>query len=74
MDQDFMQYVYARVEKAIIGDTECMELQSKCVEAQHDGNQELYDELSKQLNCISEVACYIQGYKDAMRIMINSQQ
>ena len=74
MDKDFMQYVYAGVEKAIAGNAECTDLLSKCVEAQHNGNRELYDELSQQLSCRSEEACYIQGYKDAMRIMINSQQ
>ena len=73
MNEDFMQYVYARTEKALTDNAEYMELQSKCAEAGHDimlQNKE-YESLSCKCECKAEELCYLQGYNDAMRMILN---
>lgn len=73
MDKDFMQYVYARIEKALTENAEYVKLQSKCAEAGHDimlHNKE-YEDLSSQLESKAEETSYMQGFKDGMRMILN---
>lgn len=56
MDKDFMQYVYARCEKALLEDIEYMELEK---------NSSDHDEIQAK----AEVLCYIKGYKDALNML-----
>lgn len=71
MNKDFMQYVYARTDKALIGNTEYMELQSKCAKAIERKDYDSYSEISDELQAKAEEICYIQGYRDAMAILVN---
>lgn len=71
MDKDFMQYVYARIEKALTENTEYMELQSKCVEAMKNHEDKLANDISDQMESLSEELCFLQGYNDAMRMILN---
>ncbi len=73
MDKDFMQYVYARIEKALTENDEYMKMQSKCVEARKNHEDKLANDISDQMESTAEELCYLQGYKDAMRMMLNIQ-
>lgn len=59
MDKDFMQYVYTRCSKALMEDAEYMELE-------HSDNPN-----ADILQAKAEELCYIQGFNDAMRIMLH---
>jgi|GEM_PF-1724335 len=75
MDNDFMQYVYARIEKALTENVEYVELQSKCAEAGSDimlQNKE-YEDITCQMEARAEELCYMQGYNDAIRMILNSK-
>jgi predicted component of viral defense system (DUF524 family) len=69
LDKDFIQYVYARIEKALIGNAEYKELQSKCVEASKGNDINLYENLSVEIEAKAEELCYMQGYKDGLRLV-----
>ena len=56
-DKDFMQYVYARIEKALTDNREYIEL---------EGNKDAEPE---EVQAKAEVLCYIQGYKDALSLL-----
>lgn len=74
MDKDFMQYVYARIEKALMENVEYKKLQSECFDAGHDvilRNNE-YEDLITKMSCMEQELCYIQGFNDAMKLIINS--
>lgn len=71
MDKDFMQYVYARCEKALSENDEYMELQSKCVEAMKNHEDELANDISDQMESMAEKLCYLQGCNDAIKMIIN---
>lgn len=60
MDKDFMQYVYARIEKALTENKEYMELES---------NKEAEPE---EIQARAEELCYIQGFNDAIKMILNS--
>lgn len=68
-----MQYVYVRIEKALVENAEYKELQSKCVDAQMDNNHALYEDLSVQIECKAEELCYMKGFNDAMQMMLSSK-
>ncbi len=71
-NDDFMQYVYERVEKALKENGEYMELQYKYVEAQNNNNNELANEIKNTMEARAEELCYIRGFNDAMQHIINS--
>lgn len=56
MDKDFMQYVYARCERALQEDMEYKELE-----------RESSDQDAIQAK--AEALCYIRGYKDALSML-----
>lgn len=56
MDKDFMQYVYARCERALQEDMEYKELE-----------REYSDQDAIQAK--AETLCYIRGYKDALSML-----
>lgn len=68
MDNDFMQYVYSRIDKALMGDEKYKELRSECNKAYRRKNTDLYDELLSQVEATEQELCYIQGFKDAMAL------
>lgn len=70
MDKDFMQYVYSRIEKTLTGNAKYMELQSACVKAAKN-DAKLHEELTSELEALEQELCYIQGYKDAMRMVLD---
>lgn len=73
MDKDFMQYVYARIEKALSENAEYMEIARKCGEVGNDimrQNKE-FEALVCQDECKAQEICYLQGYNDAMRMILN---
>jgi hypothetical protein len=75
MDKDFIQYVYARIEKALTENAEYMKLQDKLAKAGHDimlQNRE-YEDLTCQKEGMSQELCYMQGFNDAMRMILNSK-
>lgn len=66
MDNDFMKYVYAWIEKALLDNTEYRELQDKCADTSGNDNMEEYERLSCEIESKAEELSYIQGFKDAM--------
>jgi hypothetical protein len=70
MDKDFMQFIYARCEKALTGNAEYMELQSKCADARKNNDIDTYDNLSCELEARAQDLCYTQGFNDAMRMLL----
>jgi hypothetical protein len=66
MDKDFMQYVYARCEKALTENDEFMELQKKCADVGKDKNFNSYEELSYLIRAKTEELCYIRGFMDGL--------
>lgn len=71
MDKEFMKYVYARIEKALGENAEYMKLQSDLVKAHECKDYNSYIEISDEMEAKTTEACYIQGYKDAMRLLLN---
>jgi hypothetical protein len=71
MNDDFMQYVYVRIEKALTENKEYMELQKKCSEAMKNDDLKLYNDLTTQLDSLAEELCYLQGRNDTMRMILN---
>jgi hypothetical protein len=73
MDKDFIQYVCARIEKALTESAEYVKLQSKCAEAGHDimlQNKE-YEYLTALMDTKTQELCYIKGYQDGLALMMN---
>ncbi len=71
MNKDFMQYVYARTEKALVQNSKYMKLQSKYCEAKKSNNDKLASDISDQMEAMAEELCYLQGFNDALRLVIN---
>lgn len=72
MDKDFMQYVYARIEKALTSDTEYMKIQSDCASAISSKDYASYIEIQDELQAKAEELSYIQGFEDAKAILSKS--
>jgi hypothetical protein len=73
MNEDFMQYVYARIEKALSESAEYRELARKCGEVGNDImllNKE-FENLVCQEEIKSQELCYLQGYNDAIKLFTN---
>lgn len=71
MNEDFKQYVYARIEKALNENEEYMKLAMKCGEVGNDimlQNKE-FEDLTCQLECIEQELCYMRGFNDAMQLI-----
>lgn len=60
MDKDFMQYVYSRCEEALINNAEYMKLEREKADP---------DEIQSR----AEELCYIQGFRDSMRIFMTGR-
>jgi hypothetical protein len=73
MNKAFMEYVYKRCEAACTENVEYTELQSQISDVSKDRNSELYEELDCQIGAKAEELCYIQGFNDAMQLVINSK-
>lgn len=73
MNEEFMQYVDARIEKILRESKEYMGLQSNCVEALEKNNKLAWD-ISNEMEAMSQQLCYIQGYYDAIQLMTSSKQ
>lgn len=73
MNEEFMQYVLARIEKILRESKEYMELQSDCVEAETNNNNELAWNISNEMEFLSQKLCYVQGFNDAMQLMMSSK-
>lgn len=71
MDKDFMQYVYARIEKVLSESEKYSELQKKCIDAYKNNDLKLYSELNTESDSISEELCYLQGFRDAINLITN---
>lgn len=71
MDNDFMQYVYTRIKKVLEENADYMKLQSDGVIAIETKDYPSYIDISDDLQSKAEELCYMQGYKDAMQIILN---
>lgn len=60
MDKDFMQYVYSRCAEALMENKEYAKLE-------RDKNSD-QDEVQAK----AEELCYIKGYKDALKLILNA--
>ncbi len=69
MDKDFMEYVHARIEKALTENSEYVRLQHECVEAQKNKDTELANDINERMESIAEELCYLKGFNDAMQLM-----
>lgn len=72
MDKDFMEYAYARTEKTLMENTEYKILQKKCADASKDKNMWEYENLSCEIEYKVRELCYMQGFNDAIRLLIKS--
>lgn len=70
MDKDFMQYVYARIEQALTENSEYKKLQKKCAELSYEDKE--YEDAFSWLDAKAQELCYIQGFKDAMALLVKS--
>lgn len=68
INNDFMQYVYARIEKALIENEEYMKLQRECAEAKKNKLDELANDISDEMETKAEELCYIKGFNDAIEM------
>lgn len=70
VNKDFMQRVYSRIEKALTGSPEFMQMQSKCAEV-ISSNTALkeYDNLTSEIDAKREELCYMQGFNDALQLV-----
>lgn len=73
MDKDFMQFVYARCEKALEENTEYRKLQSDCVKANESKDFDSYTEILDEMDARAQELCYMKGFNDAMQLLINSK-
>lgn len=69
INNDFMQYVYARIEKALTENEEYMKLQSECAKAKDNKSDNLANDISDQMESKAEELCYLQGFNDAMAML-----
>ena len=74
MNEEFMQYIDARIEKILRESKEYMRLQSECVEAMEKNNNELAWDISNEMEAMSQRSCYIQGFNDAIQLMMSSKK
>jgi len=68
MKKDFMQFVYNRIENVLTKNEEYRELQSKCAELDYADDE--YEAVSYKLEALSQELCYMQGFKDAMKLLM----
>jgi hypothetical protein len=73
MDKDFLQYTYMRIDKALMENEEYKNLQSKCANASRKEKPKEYEELSGQMAAMEQELCYMQGFKDAMSLMLSAR-
>lgn len=71
MNEYFMEYVSARCEKALLENPEYMEMEHGLIPAKN--NIKAFSELSCNVQARAEELCYIQGYNDAIRLMLSSK-
>lgn len=68
MDKDFMQYVYVRTEKALTKSEEYSKIYDRYSKLSHEDKE--YDNVSCELAAKEQELCYIQGFKDAIQIIM----
>ena len=74
MDKDFMQYVYARIDKALLENEEYEKLRDDMAVASKDKESREYDGLSTQIAAKEQELCYIQGFNDAMQLIMKGAE
>lgn len=67
MNKDFMEYVFKRIEHALMESEEYRELQSKHAQVGCKDNE--YEDLSCELEVKAQELCYIKGFKDALSLL-----
>ena len=70
MDIEFMVYVYARIERAL-NNERYREAQERLVDAQKCNLDNSCEELITEVEAVASELCYLQGYNDAMRLILN---
>lgn len=73
MNKEFIDYAFARIEKATDNSTEYQELQNQLIEASKNKDIKLYDNLSCQMEAKAEELSYLQGFNDAIQMILNSK-
>jgi hypothetical protein len=73
MNSDFTNFIYARVEKALMENEEYKKIQSKCANAITNKDYEQYENLSPELEAKAQELSYMQGFNDAMQIIMNRE-
>lgn len=70
MNKDFKRYVKTRIKNVLIKDQEYEHLQTDLVSASRCKNYEQQEEIINKLDSVTKELCYIQGFKDAMRMIL----
>ncbi len=69
-NKEFLEFIYARVEKMLMNDPEYKRLQDDIAEAEKSGNIDFakYENLVADIESRSEILCYNQGFKDGIAL------
>lgn len=68
MNKEFMVYVSARAEKAVMENEEYRRLQNDCVKAMKDNDMVRYDEISSILDSKAQELCFVKGFIDGLEM------
>lgn len=74
MESDFTRHMRVRIKHALTKDQEYKHLQIGLVIACKCKDYEQQEEILNKLDIVAKELCYIQGYKDAMGMIVNLNQ
>ncbi len=73
MNEDFKQYLIARCEKALTENKDYARLQSDSLLAIENKDFGSYAKIAAESEAKVEELCYMQGFNDAMQLIMNSR-
>lgn len=70
MNSDFRNYVYERIEKALMRSVDYKKIQDKYSKALENKQHDVAESLSDELEARAQELCYVQGFNDAMHLIM----
>ena len=74
MNEDFIRCMSARCEKALIESPEYQGMENELSAKGKEGDIKTFSEFSSRVQSKAEELCYIQGFNDAMQLMLNKNE
>ena len=71
MNKEFDQYIGARCDNTVIKDETYKKLQTELSKARKNNDIDIFSEISGLIEVRVQEFCYMQGFRDAMQIMMN---